>query len=432
MTLPDRMSRRLAHVVSRVSLALEGVGIALEAIRANKVRAGLTIMGVAVGVFVVVAMAAATHGIKMSFKEDVDAFGATSFQVRRRGIQLGGCDGTDENCPERRNPPLTADDARMLRRLPSVRAVTEIWVSQVGMRYKDKNLGSVGYDAFSAEWIITDAGDIDPGRNFSQKENENAEQVMVINDSLKSQLFGDSDPLGKQALVDGKAFTVIGVYHTKGGFLKTMDGRGPDKPRAIIPIMTAKRHLSLWTRGIVFMVKPRDGTVQADVMDEVTAALRGKRGLKPGVNNNFALVTQERMMGLFDQLFGAIFMVGLALSAVGLLVGGVGVVAIMMISVTERTREIGVRKALGATRATILWQFLVEAATLTSIGAAIGLVIGTLIAWAVRANTPVPASVPGEAVVLALVGAALTGVIFGMLPAIKASRLDPVEALRYE
>ena len=137
-------------------------------------------------------------------------------------------------------------------------------------------------------------------------------------------------------------------------------------------------------------------------------------------------------MGLFDQLFGAIFMVGLALSAVGLLVGGVGVVAIMMISVTERTREIGVRKALGATRATILWQFLVEAATLTSIGAAIGLVIGTLIAWGVRANTPVPASVPGEAVVLALVGAALTGVIFGMLPAIKASRLDPVEALRYE
>ncbi|MBI2796825.1 MAG: ABC transporter permease [Gemmatimonadetes bacterium] len=389
-------------------------------------------MGVAVGVFVVVAMAAATHGIKMSFKEDVDAFGATSFQVRRRGIQLGGCDGSDESCPERRNPPLTAEEAKMLRRLPSVRAVTEIWISQVGVRYKDKSLASVGYDAFSAEWIETDAGDIDPGRNFSQKENENAEQVMIINDSLKSQLFGDSDPIGKQALVDGKAFTVIGVYHTKGGFLKTMDGRGPDKPRAIIPMMTAKRHLSLWTRGIIFMVKPRDGAVQTDVMDDVTAALRSRRALKPGAPNNFALVTQERMMAVFDQLFGAIFMVGLALSAVGLLVGGVGVVAIMMISVTERTREIGVRKALGATRATILWQFLVEAATLTSIGAAIGLVIGTLIAWGVRANTPVPAAVPGEAVVLSLVGAALTGVIFGMLPAVKASRLDPVEALRYE
>ena len=416
----------------RFFLAFEGVGMALESIRANKVRAGLTIMGVAVGVFVVVAMAAATHGIKMSFKEDVDAFGASSFQVRRRGINLGGCDGTDENCPERRNPPLTAEDARTLRRLPSVRAVTEIWISQTGMRYKDKSLGQVGYDAFSADWIQTDAGDIDPGRNFSAKENENAEQVMIINDSLKSQLFGESDPIGKQALVNGKQFTVIGVYHAKGGFLKTMDGRGPDKPRAIIPIMTAKRHLGLWTRGIVFMVKPRDGYQQADVMDDVTATLRSRRGLKPGIKNNFALVTQERMMSLFDQLFGAIFMVGLALSAVGLLVGGVGVVAIMMISVTERTREIGVRKALGATRGTILWQFLVEAATLTSIGAAIGLVIGTLIAWTVRATTPVPAAVPFEAVWLSLLGAALTGILFGMLPAIKASRLDPVEALRYE
>ena len=137
-------------------------------------------------------------------------------------------------------------------------------------------------------------------------------------------------------------------------------------------------------------------------------------------------------MAVFDQLFGAIFMVGLALSAVGLMVGGVGVVAIMMISVTERTREIGVRKALGATRATILWQFLVEAATLTSIGAAIGLAIGSLIAWGVRAATPVPAAVPGEAVLLALGGAVITGVIFGMLPAVRASRLDPVEALRYE
>jgi putative ABC transport system permease protein len=135
---------------------------------------------------------------------------------------------------------------------------------------------------------------------------------------------------------------------------------------------------------------------------------------------------------VFDQLFGAIFMVGLGLSAVGLLVGGVGVVAIMMISVTERTREIGVRKALGATRATILWQFLVEAATLTSIGASVGLVIGALLAWAIKANTPIPASVPPSAILTAIVASIATGIVFGMLPALRASRLDPVEALRYE
>jgi putative ABC transport system permease protein len=137
-------------------------------------------------------------------------------------------------------------------------------------------------------------------------------------------------------------------------------------------------------------------------------------------------------METFNSLFGAIFMVGIGLSAVGLLVGGVGVVAIMMISVTERTREIGVRKALGATRGTILWQFLVEAATLTTLGALIGLVLGGLLAWVIRANSSIPASIPLSAIVASLLGAALTGVVFGMLPATRASKLDPVEALRHE
>jgi putative ABC transport system permease protein len=167
-------------------------------------------------------------------------------------------------------------------------------------------------------------------------------------------------------------------------------------------------------------------------MDEVTAALRASRGLKPGERQTFYLVEQDRLLDTFNQLFGAIFAVGLALSAVALLVGGVGVVAIMMISVTERTREIGVRKALGATAGTIRWQFLVEAATLTSIGAIVGLAVGALLAWVIRSNTSIPAELPTSIVVTALVASAVTGVAFGMLPAVKASNLDPVEALRYE
>jgi putative ABC transport system permease protein len=410
----------------RLVFVLEGVGIALDAIRANKVRAALTILGVAVGVFVVVGMAATVHGITRSFQQDVEAFGATSFQVRRRNIGFNACDGTDENCPDRRNPSVTPAEAEMLRRLPSVKAVTEIWGDNKPFRYKDRYLASVGYDALSAQWIETDAGDISPGRNFSDAEHKAAARVVIINDSLKSKLFGDSDPIGKQVAVDGQPFTVVGVYHTEAGFLKSMDGRGPDKPRAIIPITTARRHLALWQRGVLLMVKPRDGTVQQAVMDDVTAAMRAARGLRPAQPNNFYLVTQDRMMEVFNQLFGTIFVVGLALSAVGLLVGGVGVVAIMMISVTERTREIGVRKALGATRGIILWQFLVEAATLTSIGACIGLVLGTVLAYGVRTWTPVPTAVPASAVVMALGASALTGVLFGMLPAVRASRLDPV------
>ena len=417
---------------SRLLQTLEGVGIALDAIRANRVRAALTIFGVAIGVFVVVAMAATVHGVTASFQADVDAFGATSFQVRRRNINLGGCDGTDESCPDRRNPAITPAEARLIRGLPSVAAVTEIWGDAKPFRYRDRDLATVGYDALSAEWMETDKGDISPGRNFTPQEDAAAARVTIINDTLKARLFGDSDPIGKPITVDGQPFTVIGVYHTKAGFLKSMDGRGPDRPRAIMPMGTARRHLSLWTRGVILMVKPREGTVQADVMDEVTALLRSRRGLRPSQPDNFALVTQDRMMEVFDKLFGTIFVVGLALSAVGLLVGGVGVVAIMMISVTERTREIGVRKALGATRATILFQFLVEAVTLTGLGAGIGMLLGAGAAWLIRSNTTIPAAVPASAVVMALLASALTGVAFGMVPALRASRLDPVEALRYE
>jgi putative ABC transport system permease protein len=406
--------------------------IALDAIRANKVRAALTILGVAVGVFVVVAMAATVHGITASFQQDVDAFGATSFQVRRRNVGMNGCDGTDDGCPDRRNPPVTPQEAELIRGMASVEAVTEIWGDSKAFRYKDKALASVGFDALSDEWMETDAGDIEPGRNFSALENKAAASVVIINDTLKARLFGDSDPIGKVVAVDGRPFTVIGVYHTKAGFLKSMDGRGPDRPRAIIPIETARRHLGLWTRGVILMVKPRASVAQGQAMDDVTAMLRARRGLRPSQPNNFYLVTQDRMMEVFDKLFGTIFIVGLALSGVGLLVGGVGVVAIMMISVTERTREIGVRKALGATKGTILWQFLVEAATLTSIGAAVGLAGGTAVAVLVRTFTSIPAAVPPSAVGAALVASALTGVLFGMVPAARAAKLDPVEALRHE
>ena len=416
----------------KIVMSLEGVSIALDSLRANKVRAALTISGVAVGVFVVVAMGATVHGIRMSFQKDMDEFGTATFQVRRRNPGFSGCNPTSDDCPERRYPGVSLAEWRAMQQLPEVENAMAWLFGSANVTYRDELVKNVGYDAQSTEWIQTDQADVFPGRTFSESEHDAAALVALVNKKLADDLFHESDPIGKEIDLDGTRFTVIGVFHTKAGFLKTLDGRGPDSPRIVLPMMTAYRRLGVWRRSMQVMVRPKSAVPRDVAMDAVTATLRGMRGLRPAQPNSFFLVGQDKMMETFDSLFGAIFMVGIGLSAVGLLVGGVGVVAIMMISVTERTREIGVRKALGATRATILWQFLVEAATMTSLGAIIGLILGGLLAWVVRANTSIPASIPLSAIVMSVAAAALTGVFFGMLPATRASKLDPVEALRHE
>ena len=179
-------------------------------------------------------------------------------------------------------------------------------------------------------------------------------------------------------------------------------------------------------------VTPEDGVARDAAMDETIAALRTTRHLRPAQQNDFFTSTPEKILELYQKIVGVFFIVMITLSAIGLCVGGVGVVAIMMISVTERTREIGVRKALGATKGTILWQFLVEAATLTTIGAIVGLLLGGGLTLLIRSTTPIDAAAPPQAIAAALIGSALAGIVFGLLPAARAARLDPVEALRYE
>ena len=407
---------------------LEGVIIALDSIRANRVRAALTILGVAVGVFVVVVISAAIHGINASVARDFEKAGPTTFFLSRYPMTFENCDGSDDTCKWLHNPKLAFADAKAIDALPSIRAAE----AQLGMsrevRYMDRDLSSTQVIGATSNWTIIDhAGDLYPGRSFTDAEETNGANVVIVNDEMATKLFGDSDPLDKVVNISNTPFRVIGVYHYAASFLT-----GGNRPRAIIPFETACRSLHAYCANIGIAVMPRDEVTRDDAMDDVTGLMRARHRLHPAQDNDFAFITQDQLLNTYNRIFGMFFLVMIVLSAIGLLVGGVGVVAIMMISVTERTREIGVRKALGATRGTILWQFLVEAVTLTAIGAMIGLMFGAIVSVIVRNATPIQATIPPLAIVAALGASAITGIVFGMLPAMRAARLDPVDALRYE
>ena len=406
----------------------EGVTIALDSIRANKVRAGLTILGIAVGVFVVVVISAAIHGINDSVAKDFESAGPTTFFLSRFPITFEACDGTDATCKWRRNPPLSLSDVSAIEQLPSVRTAGAQLQTSSSVSYRDKRISGASEVGYTGNWQQIDGGgDLYPGRNFTASEAQAGARVVIVNTEMAKQLFGDSDPIDKTINIGSEPFLVLGIYHYTASFLG-----GGDSPKAIIPIEAARKHLGSSFNQIGVSVIPAAGASRAQTIDDVIAAMRGRHALRPAADNDFAIITQDQLFDVYNKIFGAFFLVMVVLSGVGLIVGGVGVIAIMMISVTERTREIGVRKALGAPRGTILWQFLVEAVTLTGIGAVIGLALGAGVAFAIKSMTPIAASVPPMAVLAALLSSCFTGVLFGMLPAAKAAKLDPVTALRYE
>jgi putative ABC transport system permease protein len=315
----------------------------------------------------------------------------------------------------------------MLQGIPGIRSVTWQEQSNGPVAAGSNNLKGVNVLGLSSDWILTQGGTIVAGRNFTDLEVASAARVAVINDRLARDLLPGLDPVGKRIKIFGAPFDVVGLYSEP----KSLFGDS-ESPYVAIPHSTFIKVSDYWKGWMMFSVIPQPELTVAEAQDRVTAALRAYRGLKPAQDNNFSLVSQDKLLDSFNSVTQGFFLVMLALSSVGLMVGGVGVVAIMMISVTERTREIGVRKALGATRREIMFQFLVEAATLTLVGGVAGMVLGGLIALGVNKLTPIPAAVPLWSVVLAVVASTITGICFGLYPASKASKLDPVEALRYE
>ena len=404
--------------------AVEGVTLALDAVRANKTRAALTILGIAIGVMVVIAMASTITGIQNSVSEIASRAGPKSFYVMR--FFRTGIHFDDENAPWRKRPRMSREEAEIIRRLPGIAEVNVTEQGSSAISYGSTNLGNVNVTGMDVSWLKAGGGILLQGRNFTPVEEAAANYVVVLNDKAADLLIPGVDPIGKTIKIFGLPFTVVGLYQDPAGLFTN------DSPRFIVPHSTFVKSADFEKGWMNIVVFPRDEVTQAAAMDEVTTALRVHRGLKPGEDNTFDLIAGEKFLESFNAMTQGFFLVMLALSSVGLMVGGVGVVAIMMISVTERTREIGVRMALGATRGEILFQFLVEAATLTIIGGICGMLLGGLIAWAVNRYTPIPAAIPLWSVAAAIAASAITGIFFGLYPANKAAGLDPVEALRYE
>ena len=404
----------------------EGVGIALTSLRAHKMRAALTILGVAIGVTVVMVIGALISGFNKGITDMLASLGPKTFWVGRYWGGQGDEDPEDPN-PWRRRPPITVEEANRLAQLPTIAFVVVDEGTNADVEFEGHRVAAVRIRGRNADWPKIEGGRVSPGRSYSHLEDAANAHVVVVNTKLAENLFGQRDPMTRRVKIGGLPYDVIGVYEPP----PRLFGEG-DQPEVMIPHGTFIKDMTYWPGWMDMFVVPQDSVSLERAMDDVTVAMRTMRGLRPGQKNNFDAISQEVYVQAINSFTLVARVLMMALSLVGLMVGGIGVVAIMMISVTERTREIGVRKALGATKREVLWQFLVEASTLTLVGGIVGMVVGWGIAILLHSFTPVPAYVPLGSIILALTAAAFTGVLFGIYPATKAARLDPVEALRYE
>ena len=414
----------------------EGLRVAYDALRANWLRTVLAVLGVQIGVGVVVTMAAMVTGIRSEVLGAFEATGPDNFTVSPFDFSNArvSFDGSGRP-PWWNRPPITDREVRRVQSLPAVAEAAAGYGFGAAVRYDSEWVRGINWRGASSGWAAFMGGDFVAGRDFTPAEVSQARGVAVVSAKLAESLFGELDPIGKRVRVNAgrraanELFTVVGVFKP----LDNIFGQVFEN-LVIVPFTAADKRLKARTRFtfLAVDVMPKEGIGSTEAENQVVSALRSMRGLGPTEDNDFAIIRSQQMADLFNQVTGMFFLVMVALSSIGMLVGGIGVVGIMLISVTERTREIGIRKAIGATRREIKWQFLIEASLLTAVGGAAGLLFGWGASEAIAAVTPLPARIPLWSVFAAISLAAVTGILFGMIPALRASKLAPVDALRYE
>jgi len=418
-------------------IGTENVRFAMRAMLAQKLRSFLTLLGIVAGVATVIAMVSFVSGFNAAVTDSFSAFGTTLVQFQKYEQRFGGGGPLPEDQKRRRN--LTIEDAEALKRTATLASA----VSQE--RYLFGAAGNTltiktpeGTEANGPTFVGTNAdyapannAFVQDGRFLVDADITHASRTCVLGPEAASALFGKKDPIGRSILVNGTAFSVVGLLEKKGSFL------GGDADNIVlIPISTFDDMFPQVKNGtgdtIHIATVPKDPKQMYEMMDQEVAIMRARRGLRASQPNDFAIFTSEAQLKTFQQITGGIAGAMILIAAIALLVGGVGVMNIMLVSVTERTREIGVRKALGATRKDIAMQFLVEAISLTGVGGAIGIAVGLGIAMLVRVVFEFPAAAPLWSIVLGFGVSTAVGLIFGLWPALKAAKQDPIEALRYE
>jgi putative ABC transport system permease protein len=432
----------------RTGLVAEIITMAFDTLRASKMRSALTVLGVVIGITSIVGMTSLIRGFDESLRDSIRALGPNTILVQKfSGLTILSGKSFLEVA---RRPNITIEDARAIaRECPSV-AMVDVWLGMMGNSRsrmyhgndRTKQLSILGAtENFAAVSFVK----VEIGRFFVPGEVDHRKQLVVLGQTPYLSLFKNVDPIGKKVRIGSDEFTVIGVMGQRpnlGGLAQGADDF------AVIPYTTHEKFFGKVLKGsakvtpgspnpavfrtAMIAVVPKDDAGREQAMREVEAVMRIRHALKLDEANDFDLATQDAALKVWDQVSRATFMALVVISSIALMVGGIGVMAIMMISVTDRTREIGVRKALGARRREILTQFLVEAMFLTSTGGLIGILTGSAIGLSVHWLSGFPISLPWWSFALGIGFSAGVGIFFGLFPAIKASRLDPIEALRYE